>query len=164
MTTLFEIGEVAERKFEALLLWWGIPYRKIGAETWMPPWVHSKVRYVFDSPEIDVIRHTPDFATNNALIQVKHAPNCNDYPTVTLQETSHRVALFYHNHGVPVLIAWLFPDDHFYANWVDKLSVEKSQTPREDLKGSRTPMVVVRKSQLEPLVDFYTQIGGKNDR
>ena len=155
---LFIVGEIAERKFEANLLWRDIKYKKIGQENWMPKWMHEKIRYIYDRIEIDLLRHQPDFATDKALIQVKNASNCDDYPTVTIQKKSYEIAKYWCKLDIPVLIIWLFPDDKFYGNWADHIEVEESKTQRTELTGSRTPMFIVRKHQLKPLSDFLNEL------
>jgi len=154
---LIQTGSEAENKFEAVLLWNKKKYCKIGQENWLPRWVHQKLRFCYDL-EVEVLRHIPDFATDKSLIQVKHAPDCTDYPTVTIQRSSHHIANFYVGHGIPVLITWLFPDKKFYGNWAENISVEESSTNRHELNGSQTPMYLVRKHQLVLIAEFMNDI------
>ena len=151
-------GELAELKLIGYLLWHGITVRKIGQEDWLPDWVHLKIRFNYD-PDIELLKHMPDLDTGRALIQVKDAPNEQEYQTVTLEKASYRASKRWFGLGVPVLIVWLYQDrKSFYGQWVNLIHPEESNTPRQNANGSMTPFYVVRKNELEPVKEFMEDL------
>lgn len=139
-------------------MWYGKNITKIGQETWLPIWVHTAIRFVFDDNAIQLIRHFPDFATNRALVQVKAAPDEKEYKNVTIEEASYRVSEKLSKY-VPVLIVWLYSDGKtFWGNWVNEIHPHNPVTPREDTFGSHTPYLLVNKEELHKLSDFLEDL------
>jgi hypothetical protein len=152
------LGEIAEKKMIGLLMWYGKNVKRVGQETWMPSWVHGKLRYQNDIDGVVMMRHFPDLDTGRALIQVKCAPEEKRWEHVTIEKQSYETSKALHDLDIPVLVMWEFQDGKFYGNWVEELMTEEPFTPREELNGSRTPMLKVVKHFLCPVVDFLNDI------
>ena|SRR3989304_7027200 len=148
------LGSIAERQFIGLLFYNNKKVLKIGQETWMPPWVHTKLRYTYDE-DVEMIRHFPDLATEKALIQVKSAPNEAGYPTVTIEAASYCVSKRLQELGIPVLVVWKYQNGKFYGNWVELLMIKEPETPREEANGAHTPYLLVDKSNHRPASEFF---------
>ena len=153
------IGKKAENRVIALLLWHGIKAIKTGQEDWLPKWVHEKIRHIYDSEMCNSIRHFPDLSTDRTLIQVKAAPSENKYECVTIEKASYNTSKILSEYGVPILLVWMYADEKtFCAQWVDKINVLEPNTPRERLKGAKTPMYKVKKDQLKKLKEFIKDL------
>ena|SRR3990167_316779 len=151
------LGKTAERQFIGLLFMKNKFVLKIGQETWLPAWIHNKLRFVFDQ-DIEMMRHFPDLSTEKALIQVKSAPNEADYPFVTIEEASYRVSKRLSDLDIPVLIVWQYQNYKFYGQWAGRLITKPSNTKRENTNGSHTPMLLVDKRCLKPVDEFMREI------
>lgn len=152
-------GRETEKRFEALLLWNNIEYWKVGQENWLPKWIHQKIAYKYDD-DVEMVRHFPDIATNNLLINVKGALKCIDYPTVTVEQSSFKIANRLYELGINVILVWEFPDHKFRGNFVNKLTAREPNTPREELNGSKTPMYIIRKDDLVEWKDLKGYCNG----
>lgn len=156
-TNRFKNGREAEHAVLKQLMFSGVHYVITGQEMWLPKEVHDKVRLTHENPYIDAIRHFPDFSTHKLSIQVKAAPDADNYPTVTIEQASYNVSRALSDCGWPVLIVWVIgkPDaGNIYGQWASKITPQLSQKAREDLNGSHTPMYLVRKNQLQPFKQF----------
>lgn len=156
---LINNGKRTEEIFEAYLKWYGIPYKTVGQETWLPKWVHRKIAYNY-SDDVEMIRHFPDYATSTTLINVKGALDCEKYPTVTIEQASYNTAKRLQDLEVPTYLFWLYPDNLFYGENVSSIYPEEPNTPRHETNGSMTPFFVIRKSQLKPLQKFIEILRG----
>lgn len=152
----FGHGRVAENKLEDILDEYHLEYWKVGQENWLPGWIHKAIAYNSDDG-LALIRHLPDYATTKEFISVKHAPDCDPYPSVTIEQASFDVSRRWYELGIPTMIVWLFPDGLFYGNYVQDIPVITPNTERKDTKGSHTPYYLVRK---ESIISIHKLIPG----
>ena len=157
MTTTFiqriEIAREAENKVIGILYWNNKQVCRVGQENWLPEWIHKIIRFKYEKG-IEMIKHFPDLSTNKALIQVKCAPESDDYSCVTIESASFDSSKVLSDFGIPVLIIWLLQDKSLFGNWVNDISTQEPDTDREDTGGSHTPYLLVSKSNLHPFRDF----------
>jgi len=161
-----DFGLLAVQKVKAILLWHGIIPTDIGQEMWMPQWVHEILRYVYNVPEIDMLRHFPDLDVGTALLQVKGAPNESEYSeeekvwickyeTVTIEIASYESSLRLHSYGIHILVPWLYSNkETIMAEWIENLECIPPNCEREEANGSHTPFYKVFKRNLKPLKTF----------
>ena len=158
MTNTFEerklIGKIAENKVMGYLLYWNIQAQFIGQETWLPGWVHNKLRFNLDD-SVRLIKHFPDIATEKALIQVKSSPSSENYSTVFIEEASYQACKYLNDVcNIPVLAIWYVDNKNLIGNWITNLITEKPNTPREKANGSHTPFLLVKKENLYNISKF----------
>ena len=152
------IGLLAEQRFVGLLLSNNKSFKRTAQEAWLPEWIHNKLRYINNNEGIQLIRHFPDFATEKALIQIKAAPNENNYLCVTIEKASYQTSKQLSDLGIPVLIVWQYQDHKLHAQWVNKLSITLPDTDRRETKGAHTPYVLINKKLLKPIDEFMDEI------
>lgn len=148
-------GNIAELLFEAFMMQYCHKrITRIGQEAWLPGWVHGKLRFNYNQ-DAELIKHFPDYDCGKSLVQVKDAPSESEYPSVTIERASYNVAVRFINLGIPVYVVWLFQDrKSFYGQRADLIKPIQSKGDN----GSGTPMSIVYKSQLRPLLDFYRDL------
>lgn len=152
-----ELAILAEQKVFGMLLFWNISARKIGQETWMPNWVHDKLRYDY-SDSIKTIRHFPDIDTGKALVEIKNSPNGDKFDSVFIEKDSFDTCLMLSDRGISVLIVWMIGDNLFMAQWTNKLNPIMPKVERQNTKGSRTPYYEIYKNELLPFKNFKNEL------
>jgi len=152
-----ELSTIAERRVLGMLLYWNINAKRIGQETWMPEWVHGKLRFS-NSESIRTIRHFPDIDVCKALIEVKCSPNGDKYDSVFIEKDSFDTCSMLFSYGIKVIIVWMVGEKTFLAQWVNKINPTEPNTPRQDVNGSRTPYLNINKSDLIPFADFRLEL------
>jgi hypothetical protein len=138
-------------------MWNGKDVRRVGQETWLPGWVHSKLRFIYDDRS-EILRHFPDLDTGNALVQVKAAPNEQTHDFVTIEQASYNTSKYLADMKIPVLVVWEFQDKKFHAQWVQLITPVLPNNDRSDANGSHTPMFKINKNELRPAKDFINQV------
>lgn len=155
-----ELSRIAERRVLGMLLYWNINAKRIGQETWMPSWVHDKLRFNL-SESIRTIRHFPDIDVGKALIEVKCSPNGEKYDTLYIEKDSFDTCSMLFSYGIKVIIVWMVGNKTFLAQWVNRINTTEPNTPREDTNGSRTPFYEVSKSELVLFSEFRLELKGE---
>ena len=150
------IAEVAVQKVQGYLLWNGIRVYHVSQESWLPKWVHDRIRTV-RGQGLELIRHFPDMATDRALLQIKSAMDAEKYPSVTIEQASYDVSTALSHLGIPVLLVW-WTDHEMLAGWAGEVGVSKPATDRRATSGSHSPFYLVKKKDLKTLTEFKEKL------
>jgi len=150
------VAQVAEQKVLGYLLWHGSSAHRVSQESWLPKWVHERIRKI-PNQGLELIRHFPHMATERALIQVKCALDADQYPSVTIEQGSYLTSKILSDLGIPVLLVW-WTDTKMLAGWANEVKVSLPATDRRDAAGSHSPFYLVRKSELKQLSDYLDKL------
>jgi hypothetical protein len=150
------IAEVAVQKVQGYLLWNGIPVYHVSQESWLPKWVHNRIKMI-NGQGLELLRHFPDMATDRALLQIKSAKDAEKYPSVTIEQASFDVSLTLSKLGIPVLLVW-WTEHEMLAGWAGEVGVSTPATDRLAASGSHSPFYLVKKTDLKTLTDFKEKL------